>query len=268
MGLPDRDPRVLAARLTGSAPPLTQHVLDLAVLDAPAENRGLLDQACDAEERERVRLAVARLSDPYRETVTMRFFGELSILEIAAAVGRPEGTIEAQLIAGSSAFGTCSKGPRRDGLHAPATRSPIGSSPHPTPPRAGRTGRGPRHRVPAPPEDDLAILALQRYVDATDLRPSDGLAMRVRCASPQSQPRVHRAACAAPSGCSACDPHPANSLDTSVRIEAAPDVRPGALQGARYGPGDRPGGRWRCGRGARGRADPGLRRHGRKSQAP
>ena len=71
--------------------------LDGSVLDAPAENRGLLDQAIDSEERERVRLAVARLSDPYREIVTLRFFGELSLLEIAAAVGRPEGTIKAQL---------------------------------------------------------------------------------------------------------------------------------------------------------------------------
>jgi RNA polymerase sigma-70 factor (ECF subfamily) len=71
--------------------------IDVSVLDAPAGNRGLLDQAIDAEERERVRLAVARLSDPYREIVTLRFFGELSILEIAAALDRPEGTIKAQL---------------------------------------------------------------------------------------------------------------------------------------------------------------------------
>ena len=95
MGLPDRDLESWR-RSAGCAPPLTQHVLDLDVLDAPAENRGLLDQAIDAEERERVRLAVARLSDPYRETVTMRFFGELHP-RIAAAVGRPEGTIKAQL---------------------------------------------------------------------------------------------------------------------------------------------------------------------------
>jgi hypothetical protein len=32
----------------------------------------------------------------------------------------------------------------------------------------------------SPPVDDLAISALQRYVDATDVRPADGLAMRVR----------------------------------------------------------------------------------------
>ena len=71
--------------------------LDPAVMEAPAEGRGPLDHAIDAEEREHVRLAVERLPEPYREIVTLRFFGELSILEIASALGRPEGTIKAQL---------------------------------------------------------------------------------------------------------------------------------------------------------------------------
>ena len=190
MGLPDRDPGVLAARLAGCAPPLTQHVLDLAVLDAPAENRGLLDQAIDAEERERVRLAVARLSDPYREIVTMRFFGELSILEIAAAVGRPEGTIEAQLHRGLKRLRDELEGSRRDGLHHPETRT-----------RSDRHRITRRRALAVPCANDgtasgttgrrVAILALQRYVDATDLRPSDGLAMRVRlriAAEPATRP--------------------------------------------------------------------------------
>ena len=44
-----------------------------------------------------MRRAVASLGEPYREVVALRFFGELSLLDIAAATGRPEGTIKAQL---------------------------------------------------------------------------------------------------------------------------------------------------------------------------
>ena len=50
-----------------------------------------------AEERTRVRKAVEALGEPYREVVALRFFGELSLLDIAAATGRPEGTVKAQL---------------------------------------------------------------------------------------------------------------------------------------------------------------------------
>jgi RNA polymerase sigma-70 factor (ECF subfamily) len=69
--------------------------LEAAALTMAA--RGPLDQTLDAEERERVRLAVAALRDPYREIVTLRFFGDLSIAEIATTVRRPEGTVKAQL---------------------------------------------------------------------------------------------------------------------------------------------------------------------------
>jgi RNA polymerase sigma-70 factor (ECF subfamily) len=71
--------------------------LDGAAMETPTAARGPLDETLHAEEREAVRLAVADLSDPYREIVTLRFFGELSIVEIAAVLGRPEGTVKAQL---------------------------------------------------------------------------------------------------------------------------------------------------------------------------
>jgi RNA polymerase sigma-70 factor, ECF subfamily len=71
--------------------------LDRAAINAPAEGRGPLDATVEAEERERVRLAVAGLTVPYREIVTLRFFGELSINEISTALRRPEGTVKAQL---------------------------------------------------------------------------------------------------------------------------------------------------------------------------
>jgi RNA polymerase sigma-70 factor (ECF subfamily) len=54
-------------------------------------------EAVMAEERVRVRVAVGRLPEPYREVITLRYFGELSLLEISAATGRPEGTVKAQV---------------------------------------------------------------------------------------------------------------------------------------------------------------------------
>jgi RNA polymerase sigma-70 factor (ECF subfamily) len=51
-----------------------------------------------AGEREReVRLAVAALNEPYREVVTLRFFGELSLEEIAATTQRPVNTVKTHL---------------------------------------------------------------------------------------------------------------------------------------------------------------------------
>ena len=198
------------------------------------------DRRRGARTREAGRRAALR---PVPRDVTLRFFGELSILEIAAASVDRKARSRPSSSRAQAPSGRARRGRGVTGSMLPR-REPHGSSPHPTPPRAGRTGRGPRHRVPAPPEDDLAILALQRYMS---MPRTCGLPTvsrcRSGCASLQSQPRVHRAACAAPSGCSACAPTSALSLDTSVRIGAAPDVRPGALQGARYGPGDRPGGR-------------------------
>jgi RNA polymerase sigma-70 factor (ECF subfamily) len=51
-----------------------------------------------AGERERtVRLAVAALPDPYRETVALRFFGDLSLDEIAVTTRRPLNTVKTHL---------------------------------------------------------------------------------------------------------------------------------------------------------------------------
>ena len=49
-------------------------------------------------ERDRaVRAAVADLAEPYREVVALRFFGELSLAEIAAVTNRPVPTIKTHL---------------------------------------------------------------------------------------------------------------------------------------------------------------------------
>ena len=50
-----------------------------------------------AERATDVRTAVAALPEPYREVITLRFFGELSLEEIARQVDRPLGTVKTQL---------------------------------------------------------------------------------------------------------------------------------------------------------------------------
>jgi len=50
-----------------------------------------------AEQDARVRAAVARLDEPYREVVALRFFAERSLLEIAEATDRPLGTVKTHL---------------------------------------------------------------------------------------------------------------------------------------------------------------------------
>ncbi len=77
----DRDPRD-AANLA-AAPDATRH--DPASMTIRHER--------DAA----VRLAVGRLEEPYREVVALRFFGELSLAEIATTSGRPLGTVKTHL---------------------------------------------------------------------------------------------------------------------------------------------------------------------------
>jgi RNA polymerase sigma-70 factor (ECF subfamily) len=67
-----------------------------AALDVP----GGPDPATSALRSERaadVRSAVARLDEPYREVVALRFFGDLSLEEIAIQTGRPLGTVKTHL---------------------------------------------------------------------------------------------------------------------------------------------------------------------------
>ena len=49
------------------------------------------------ERRDAVRNAVAALDEPYREVVVLRFFGELSLEEVAQTTGRNVNTIKTQL---------------------------------------------------------------------------------------------------------------------------------------------------------------------------
>lgn len=49
------------------------------------------------ERRAAVRAAVADLREPYREVVALRFFGDLSLFEVAEATGRPVNTVKTHL---------------------------------------------------------------------------------------------------------------------------------------------------------------------------
>jgi len=53
--------------------------------------------AIRAEREADLRIAVATLPEPYREVVTLRFFGELSLEEIARETGRPLATVKTHL---------------------------------------------------------------------------------------------------------------------------------------------------------------------------
>lgn len=53
--------------------------------------------ALEAERREGLRQSVAALPDPYREVITLRFFGELSLADICVITDRPMGTVKAQV---------------------------------------------------------------------------------------------------------------------------------------------------------------------------
>jgi RNA polymerase sigma factor (sigma-70 family) len=50
-----------------------------------------------AERDAGIRAAVGRLDQPYREVIALRFFGELSLDEIARQTGRPLGTVKTHL---------------------------------------------------------------------------------------------------------------------------------------------------------------------------
>jgi RNA polymerase sigma-70 factor (ECF subfamily) len=71
--------------------------LDEVVMDTTADPSDVAREVVNTEERAEIRRAVEALPEPYRETVSLRFFGDLSTADIAAATGRPEATVRTHL---------------------------------------------------------------------------------------------------------------------------------------------------------------------------
>jgi RNA polymerase sigma-70 factor (ECF subfamily) len=70
--------------------------INAASIDASSSNDPML-LSLRTERAMAVRHEVARLGEPYRETVSLRFFGEMSLDEIARQTGRPLGTVKTHL---------------------------------------------------------------------------------------------------------------------------------------------------------------------------
>jgi RNA polymerase sigma-70 factor, ECF subfamily len=74
--------------------------IDPANLSSGVDLPGGIDPAISSLHSERaagIRSAVSRLDEPYREVIALRFFGELSLDEIAVQTGRPLGTVKTHL---------------------------------------------------------------------------------------------------------------------------------------------------------------------------
>jgi RNA polymerase sigma-70 factor (ECF subfamily) len=77
------------------ADPASAAVEERSIAASPRTDPATL--AVRAERAADLRDAVATLPDPYREVVTLRFFGELSLEEIARQTGRPVATVKTHL---------------------------------------------------------------------------------------------------------------------------------------------------------------------------
>jgi RNA polymerase sigma-70 factor (ECF subfamily) len=64
-------------------------------LASPAQDPA--NVSLEAERSDELRRALQGLDDPYREVVLLRFFGDLSLAEIAAQTGRPVATVKTHL---------------------------------------------------------------------------------------------------------------------------------------------------------------------------
>ena len=68
----------------------------VAMVD-PASESDPAVSSIRAERSTAIRAAVARLDEPYREVIALRFYAEMSLEEIAAQTGRPLGTVKTHL---------------------------------------------------------------------------------------------------------------------------------------------------------------------------
>lgn len=90
----------IAARLAFRRLSARRPTVDVDAIPEPgaADGHEAPASAVLAAERARtLRHAVSSLPDPYREVVALRFFGELSLAEVADATGRPLNTVKTHL---------------------------------------------------------------------------------------------------------------------------------------------------------------------------
>ena len=79
----------------GSQRQVARHLREASVDAAPAHDPAQI--AVAVERATIVREALAALEEPYRETVALRYFAELTVPEIASACDRPQGTVKTHL---------------------------------------------------------------------------------------------------------------------------------------------------------------------------
>jgi RNA polymerase sigma-70 factor (ECF subfamily) len=89
------DPRPIP--MEGRAPGERDGVGEAALTAALGSGTDPAHLAVRAERAAAIRTAVARLDEPYREVVILRFFAELSLAEIAIEADRPLGTVKTHL---------------------------------------------------------------------------------------------------------------------------------------------------------------------------
>jgi RNA polymerase sigma factor (sigma-70 family) len=77
---------------------LARRAPEATAAELPARSAGPEREALDRESNDGIRAAVAALPDLYREVVVLRYFNELSVDEVAAALGRSSSTVGVQLL--------------------------------------------------------------------------------------------------------------------------------------------------------------------------
>ena len=89
--LGDRSP----AGRDASIDPITRATDQAAIESAPLTDPAMLSMR--AERATELRAAVTALPEPYREVVTLRFFGDATLDEISRVTDRPLGTVKTHL---------------------------------------------------------------------------------------------------------------------------------------------------------------------------
>ncbi len=114
--------RVAIRRASTRRPMIRLDPVALDVDDGPPGELGRLssttgdpaEASLAAEQADDVRRALGELDEPYREVVLLRFFGDLSLAEIAEQTGRPVATVKTHLRRGLLRLRTSASDPGWD----------------------------------------------------------------------------------------------------------------------------------------------------------